>query len=111
VPVWHASRELTSRCCPQVVVDTKERPYLRSPVIAESALPSAEGQQFAYRYRGWRLLIQKGDRMFLVPCRPSGSQCIWRPGSPMVPLSPGDATAIAVLRAVGTCGRHAAGLP
>jgi hypothetical protein len=77
---------------PQVVVDTKERLYLRSPDISESALPSAEGQQFAFRYRGWRLLIQKGDRMFLVPCRPSGDQCSWRPGSPTILLRPGDAT-------------------
>jgi len=77
---------------PQVVVDTKERLYLRSPDIAESALPAAEGQQFAYRYRGWRLLIQKGDRMFLVPCRQSGSQCVWRPGSPTILVRPSDTT-------------------
>jgi hypothetical protein len=77
---------------PQVVVDTKERLYLRSPEIAESALPPAEGQQFAYRYRGWRLLIQNGDRMFLVPCRPTGSHCVWRPGSPTIMLRLGDPT-------------------
>jgi hypothetical protein len=76
---------------PQVVVDTKERLYLRSPDISESALPSAEGQQFAFRYRGWRLLIQKGDRMFLVPCRASGSSCVWIPGSPTILLRPSDA--------------------
>jgi hypothetical protein len=77
---------------PQVVVDTKERLYVRSPDIVETALPPAQGQQFAYRYRGWRLLIQNGDRLFLVPCRPTGSQCVWQPGSPTVLLRLSDAT-------------------
>jgi len=79
---------------PQVVVDTQERLYLRSPDIAESALPPAEGQEFAYRYRGWRLLIQNGDRMFLVPCRPSGDACVWRPGSPTMLLRLGETTRV-----------------
>jgi hypothetical protein len=54
---------------PAVVLDTKERLYLTDGIVAESRLPAAEGQEFAYRYRGLRLLIQAGDRMFLVPER------------------------------------------
>jgi hypothetical protein len=75
---------------PQVVVDTPERLYLTSPDIAETALPSVQGQKFAYRYRGWRLLIQKGDRMFLVPCQQTAEGCPWRPGSPTVLLAAGS---------------------
>lgn len=79
---------------PQVVVDTQERLYLRTADIAESALPAEEDQKFRYRYRGWRLLIQNGDRMFLVPCRPSGSACVWVAGSPTLLLSPGATTRV-----------------
>ncbi len=82
---------------PQVVVDTRERLYLQSPDIVETALPPGEGQQFAFRYRGWRLLIQKGDRMFLVPCQPSGGSCVWRPGSPTVLLQGGQDTRLQFL--------------
>ncbi len=74
---------------PQVVVDTTERLYLHSPDLTETALPEAEGQDYAFRYRGWRLLIQKGDRMFLAPCRPTADRCVWRPGSPTVLLEEG----------------------
>jgi hypothetical protein len=52
---------------PSVILDTKERLYLRSPGIEETVLQSEEGQTFHYRYRHLRLLIQGGDRMFLVP--------------------------------------------
>jgi hypothetical protein len=53
---------------PRVILDTKERLYLRSPGVEESILrPSSEGQTFHYRYRRLRLLIVGGDRMFLVP--------------------------------------------
>jgi hypothetical protein len=54
---------------PSVILDTRERLFLRSPGIVESALPQAEGQTFRYRYRGLRLLIHGNDRMFLVPTR------------------------------------------
>jgi hypothetical protein len=74
---------------PQVVVDTPERLYLHSPDIVETALPSSEGQKFSYRYKGWRLLIQKGDRMFLVPCQRIHDGCAWRPGSPTVVVQAG----------------------
>jgi hypothetical protein len=53
---------------PRVMLDTKERLYLRSPGVEETILrPSSEGQTFHYRYRRLRLLIVGGDRMFLAP--------------------------------------------
>jgi hypothetical protein len=58
---------------PSVILDTKERLYLRSPGIDESVLPAAEGQTFHYRYRRLRLLIHGHDRMFLVPDKWSAS--------------------------------------
>ena len=58
---------------PAVVVDTKERLYLTDGIVEETALPKSEGQDYAFRYRGFRLLIQAGDRMFLVPERWSPS--------------------------------------
>ena len=63
---------------PSVVVDTKERLYLgftEDAGVTETTLPEDKDQGFRYRYRGLRLLIQAGDRMFLVPERwsPSGS--------------------------------------
>ncbi len=58
---------------PRVILDTKERLYLRDPVVQETALPPADGQSFRYRYRRLRLLIVGHDRMFLVPERWSAS--------------------------------------
>lgn len=52
---------------PSVILDTKERLYLRSPSIEETVLPESQGQTFHYRYRRLRLLIHGHDRMFLVP--------------------------------------------
>jgi hypothetical protein len=55
---------------PAVVLDTKERLYLGTTPdagVTETELPKDEGQTYRYRYRGLRLLIQAGDRMFLVP--------------------------------------------
>jgi hypothetical protein len=52
---------------PSVVLDTKERLFLRDPGIQETRLPASPGQMFLYRYRGLRLLIEGQDRMFLVP--------------------------------------------
>src|SRR5436309_1531683 len=42
---------------PSVILDTKERLYLRSPGIEETVLPESQGQTFHYRYRHLRLLI------------------------------------------------------
>jgi hypothetical protein len=52
---------------PSVILDTKERLFLRDPGIEETALPASQGQTFHYRYRHLRLLIEGHDRMFLVP--------------------------------------------
>lgn len=52
---------------PRVIVDTKERLYLRNPIVQETALEPEQGQTFRYRYRRLRLLIVGHDRMFLVP--------------------------------------------
>ena len=52
---------------PSVILDTKERLFLRDPGIEENLLPPSEGQTFHYRYRGLRLLIEGQDRMFLIP--------------------------------------------
>jgi hypothetical protein len=52
---------------PSVIMDTKERLFLRSPGIEETLLPDSPGQTFHYRYRHLRLLIHGHDRMFLVP--------------------------------------------
>jgi hypothetical protein len=52
---------------PRVILDTKERLYLRDPVVQETALAFGEGQTYRYRYRRLRLLIVGRDRMFLVP--------------------------------------------
>jgi hypothetical protein len=60
---------------PAVVLDTHERLYLRDTVTTELRLAptdggqAPEGQTFRYRYYGLRLLVQSGDRMFLVPER------------------------------------------
>jgi hypothetical protein len=52
---------------PSVILDTKERLYLRHPSVLETALPNEPGQLFRYRYRHLRLLVDGADRMFLVP--------------------------------------------
>ncbi|HEV7898365.1 MAG TPA: hypothetical protein VGP31_11035 [Planosporangium sp.] len=58
---------------PRVILDTKERLFLRSPGVEETILPASEGQTFHYRYRRLRLLIVGHDRMFLVPEKWSAS--------------------------------------
>ena len=52
---------------PSVILDTRERLYLRDPGIEETLLRASQGQTFHYRYRHLRLLIQGHDQMFLVP--------------------------------------------
>lgn len=52
---------------PRVILDTKERLYLRDPIVQETALKADKGQTFRYRYRRLRLLIVGHDRIFLVP--------------------------------------------
>ncbi|WP_028661077.1 hypothetical protein [Nocardioides insulae] len=68
---------------PAVVLDTTEPLYLRDGVTRQESLPPQgtvpEGQTFRYRYYGLRLLVQSGDRMFLVPERwtPSNSTLVF----------------------------------
>lgn len=71
------SRQLTTR--PNVTLDTKERLYLRYPGVEETQLPVEQGQEFRYRYRGLRLLIESDARLFLVPER-------WREGGRVLVL-------------------------
>jgi hypothetical protein len=62
---------------PSVILDTKERLYLtngcrhagdpKGACIEEAVLPAWPGQNYHFRYRHFRLLIQGHDRMFLVP--------------------------------------------
>jgi len=59
---------------PAVVMDTKERLYLGTTPdsgVTETTVGGPgvtdKDQTFKYRYRGLRLLIQSGDRMFMVP--------------------------------------------
>jgi hypothetical protein len=52
---------------PSIILDSRERLFLRDPGIEETLLPQNDGQTFHYRYRGLRLLIEGQDRMFLVP--------------------------------------------
>lgn len=57
------------RRLPSVIVDSPQRLFLPAAAgVAERDLTGApDGQAFRYRYVGLRLLIQGGDRMFLVP--------------------------------------------
>jgi hypothetical protein len=52
---------------PEVVLDTGDRLVDLPPFVQESTLPAAPGGKFHYRYRGLRLLLQAGGRLFLVP--------------------------------------------
>jgi hypothetical protein len=52
---------------PLVILDTQERLYLTDGIVEEFELPVDADQTFRYRYRGFRLLVHGGDRMFLVP--------------------------------------------
>jgi hypothetical protein len=52
---------------PEVVLDTTERLSDVPPLITESTLPATKEAAFRYRYRGLRLLLASGGRLFLVP--------------------------------------------
>ena len=75
---------------PAVVMDTRERLYLGTTPdsgVTETNVGGLavadEDQAFKFRYRGLRLLIQSGDRMFLVPehWTPSNSTLLVQTGS------------------------------
>lgn len=82
---------------PEVIVDTRERLYLDSVNVTETRLRPNEAQTFHYRYRGLRLLIQNGDRMFLVPCAEQAGGCTWQTGSSTLLLRLGDAVRVQFL--------------
>lgn len=53
-----------------VILDTKESLFIGDPNVRETVLPASTGDQaFHYRYRGFRLLVEGGNRLFLVPER------------------------------------------
>jgi uncharacterized membrane protein YbaN (DUF454 family) len=52
---------------PAVVLDTPDRLFVKYPGVVETALPTADGQAPRYRYRGFRLLVEANDRLFLLP--------------------------------------------
>ncbi len=60
---------------PEVVLETADRLLDLPPSVAatEAVLMPAEGEIYRYRYRGLRLLVESGGRLFLVPAP-------WRPG-------------------------------
>lgn len=59
------STELTER--PAVIVDTKDRLFAEAPGISETALE--QNSTYRYRYRGYRLLAQSNNTVFLIPER------------------------------------------
>jgi hypothetical protein len=82
---------------PRVVLDTRERLYLRNADVTETVLQSEEGQTFRYRYRGLRLLVQNGDKMFLVPCTESVTPCPYHRGSATLVVRLADSTRVQFL--------------
>jgi hypothetical protein len=82
---------------PRVVLDTRERLYLRNADVTETALQAEEGQTFRYRYRGLRLLVQNGDRMFLVPCSEQVTPCPHHRGSATLVVRMSDSTRVQFL--------------
>jgi hypothetical protein len=72
------AKEIANRLetLPSVILDTKEPLVLGDPFVEETVIPPSNGsapmpapagQNFHYRYRHLRLLIEGKDRMFLVP--------------------------------------------
>ncbi|MEO6413558.1 MAG: hypothetical protein ABIO48_13315 [Pedococcus sp.] len=82
---------------PRVVLDTRERLYLRNADVSEAVLQTEEGQTFRYRYRGLRLLVQNGDRMFLVPCTERVTPCPYHQGSATLVVRFSDNTRVQFL--------------
>ena len=82
---------------PRVVLDTRERLYLRNADVSEAVLQPEEGQTFRYRYRGLRLLVQNGDKMFLVPCTEKVDPCPYHPGSATLVVRFSDSTRVQFL--------------
>lgn len=70
---------------PAVVLDSPDRLGLLADGVEETALPKTAGQRFAYRYRGLRLLVVAGGRLYLLPET-------WSEQSGVVVMLPDDAS-------------------
>jgi hypothetical protein len=58
---------LVLRKKPEVIIEVRERLQDVPPGVTEINLGGASDEDFRYRYRNLRLLIESGDRLFLVP--------------------------------------------
>ena len=76
---------------PAVVVDTKERLFLVTDQVQESALSTDPTHEYRYRYRQLRLLAASEGRIYLVPAT-------WRRGSGTVVVLPDDGVRLQFLR-------------
>ena len=52
---------------PEVIVDVRQRLQALPLGVTEISLGQADGENFRYRYRGLRLLIASGGKLFLIP--------------------------------------------
>ncbi|SOD74831.1 hypothetical protein SAMN05892883_4024 [Jatrophihabitans sp. GAS493] len=64
---------------PSVVLDTVEPLWLHDSGVVETQLPPSAGQQFRFRYRGLRLLVEADSKLFLIPDQ-------WRSGGTVLVL-------------------------
>ncbi|SDJ04684.1 hypothetical protein SAMN05444157_1452 [Frankineae bacterium MT45] len=64
---------------PSVVLDTVEPLWLHDSGVVETQLPATAGQQFKFRYRGLRLLVEADSKLFLIPDQ-------WRSGGTVLVL-------------------------
>ena len=52
---------------PAVVLDTTDRLHLAYTGVEEQQLPTSGDEGYRFRYRGLRLLVESGGRLFLLP--------------------------------------------
>jgi len=83
------ARNLTSR--PGVVLDTRDRLFLVSGDVEESALTTEVDAAYRFRYRNLRLLAASDGRLYLVPAN-------WRRGAGTVVVMPDDGVRLQFLR-------------
>ena len=76
---------------PAVVLDTRERLFLVSGDVEESALSTEADAAYRYRYRQLRLLAASEGRLYLVPAT-------WRRGAGTVVVLPDDGVRLQFLR-------------
>ena len=83
------ARTLSDR--PVVVLDTRERLFLVTGNVQESALTGEADAAYRYRYRNLRLLAASDGRLYLVPAT-------WRRGAGTVVVLPDDGVRLQFLR-------------